>query len=72
MTENKSNISPEVEKEAEAAPAIKPKSGKEARVDFSQDEKRIKRASPSSPGAAGIKLTDKKEMVLPNGIKVEN
>lgn len=54
------------------AGSIVPKKGADARVDFKADERRLASMDKSNIGAAGVVITDKKVMVLPNGLKVEN
>ena len=54
--------------------AVTPKGGK-GKVDFSADERRIanaKNADYDLVGGCGIKVIDKKEVKLPNGLTVRN
>lgn len=46
---------------------------KDRKVNYkTADERRLAEGSPDVPGAGGIVITKHKEVVLPNGMKIEN
>ena len=71
MTKDSDTPSGVPEKKAATTPIV-PHKGKDKRVDFQADARRIASLDGHAKSMAGIVITDKKVVSLPNGLKAEN